>query len=157
MAEKITIGAGLLAYRRKKGNLEVFLAHYGGPFFVKKDLGAWSFPKGHVELGEELLTAARREFKEETGFDIPVDAQMIKIGEVSRPGKVVHVWAFEGDYDASKMVSNTSMLEWPPKSGKHIEIPEVDRGEFFTLDVARTKLWSYMVPIIDMFEERVGR
>lgn len=152
MADIVT-GAGVLMYRRRDGKLEVFLGHYGGPYFAKKDIGAWSFPKGHAEAGEDLLATAKREYKEETGFDIPEGTKFTKIGTSERSGKVVHVWAFEGDCDPKKMVSNTCMVEWPPRSGKQIEIPEVDRGDFFTLEVARTKLSGYMSAIIDEFEK----
>ncbi len=148
------ISAGLILYRIRNGKPEILLGHTGGPFYAKKDLAAWSFPKGIVEKGEDMLEAAKREFKEETGFDVLTE-NYIELGPVKRPGKTVYVWAVEGDCDPTKLKSNTCMTEWPPKSGKQIEIPEVDRGEFFDLETARTKLYGYLVPIIDIFKEKV--
>jgi predicted NUDIX family NTP pyrophosphohydrolase len=153
MAEtKIT--GGILLYRRKNGRIEVLLAHTGGPYYAKKDDGAWSFPKGEIDEGEDILEAAKREYKEETSFDIPI-GEYREMGSVKRPGKVVHVWAVEGDCDPTKMKSNTCMVEWPPRSGKQIEIPEMDRAEFFDLETAKKKLYGYLAPIIDMFEQKI--
>ena|SRR5882724_7233597 len=150
----LKIAAGLLMYRKKNGKIEVLLVHNGGPYYAKVDDEAWSFPKGEVNEGEDLLAAAKREFKEETSFDVP-DAEFISLGTVPRPGKIVHVWAFEGDCDPSRLKSNTCMVEWPPRSGKKIEIPEADRGDFFDLVTARKKLFIYLAPIIDEFEKRL--
>lgn len=149
------IAAGILVYRIQSGKTEVLLLHTGGPYYAKKDEGAWSFPKGEIDEGEDLLEAAKREFKEETSFDAP-QGNYIEIGMVKRPGKVVHVWAVEGDFDVSNIKSNTCMVEFPPRSGKQIEIPEMDRGEFFDLETARKKLYGYLAPIIDVFEKKIS-
>ncbi len=154
MAETIITG-GLLMYKMKDGRPVVFLAHAGGPYYQNKDEGAWDMPKGEINPGEDIFEAAKREFKEETGFDVPADAAFIDLGTVKRPGKTVYVWAFLGDCDPSKMKSNTCMVEWPPRSGKQIEIPEADRGDFFDLETARKKLYKYLVPIVDAFEEKI--
>jgi predicted NUDIX family NTP pyrophosphohydrolase len=130
--------AGILLYRRKP-RLEVFLIHPGGPFWAKKD--AWSIPKGEYEPGEEPLAAAQREFAEETGS--PVSGNFLPLGEIRQPsGKQVTAWAVEGDLDPATLVSNTCMVEWPPHSGKEIEIPEVDRGDWFDLETARRKIFK---------------
>lgn len=131
--------AGLLLFRRRDDALEVFLVHPGGPFWAKKDAGAWSIPKGEYENDEDPLTAARREFAEETGFEPEGDA--IPVGEIKQAGgKLVKAWAMEGDCDAVQIKSNTFSMEWPPKSGKMREFPEIDRAGWFTLDEARLKL-----------------
>ncbi len=144
------ISAGLLMYRMKNGKIEVFLVHPGGPFCKNKDDGVWDIPKGEVEEGEDMLLAAKREFEEETSFK--ADAKkFIKLTPVKRPGKIVHIWAFEGDCDPSKIKSNTCKVEWPPRSGKQMEIPEVDRGDFFDLETAKKKLWPYLGALIREF------
>lgn len=136
MAKK---SAGLLMYRVREGILEVLLVHLGGPFWAKKDAGAWFVPKGEVEAGEDELEAAKREFKEETGFD-PGD-QLQPLGSVKhKSGKTVTAWAFEGDCDPAGLKSNTFTIEWPPRSGKRREFPEIDRADFFTVDTARKKI-----------------
>jgi predicted NUDIX family NTP pyrophosphohydrolase len=136
MAKK---SAGLLMYRVRDAKLEVLLVHLGGPFWAKKDAGAWFVPKGEVEPGEDELDAAKREFKEETGFD-PGD-RLQSLGSVKhKSGKTVTAWAFEGDCDPAALKSNTFTLEWPPRSGKQREFPEIDRADFFTLDAAREKI-----------------
>jgi predicted NUDIX family NTP pyrophosphohydrolase len=130
--------AGLLLYRRNK-ELEVFLVHPGGPFWAKRDLGAWSIPKGEYEVDEEPLAAARREFEEETGF--PATGNFIELGELKQPGgKVVSAWAFEGDFDANNLRSNAFAMEWPPRSGRKIEFPEVDRGCWYSIEDAKQRL-----------------
>ena len=149
--EKIT--AGIILFR-KSPYLEVLVVHTGGPYYVGKDERAWSFPKGVINPGENLLEAAKREYKEETGFDVP-KGDYIEIGSVKRPGKIVHMWAIEGDCDPTKLVSNTCMVEWPPRSGKQIEIPEVDRGEFVSLEEAEKKLYAYLVPLVPMFRKKL--
>ena len=153
MAEK-EVAAGLLMYRMKEGKPEVFLVHNGGPYYAKKDERAWSFPKGHIHEGEDILDGAKREYIEETSFEVP-DVEYIELGSTTSRNKTVHAWAFEGDCDPSKLKSNTCMVEWPPRSGKQIEIPEVDRGEFVTLDAARVKIFAYLVPLIDIFEKKI--
>ncbi len=135
MAKK---SAGLLMYRRRRG-LEVLLVHPGGPFWKKKDEGAWFLPKGEVDAGEDELSASRREFEEETGIK-PV-GPFLALGNVKhKSGKSVAAWAFEGDCDPAAIKSNTFTLEWPPRSGKEQEFPEVDRAEFFTPEAAREKM-----------------
>lgn len=130
--------AGILAYRVSDGALQVFLVHPGGPFWAKKDAGAWSIPKGEFE-DEEPLAAARREFLEETGLS--VDGEFKPLAPVTlKSAKVVHAWAVEADLDAARVVSNTFELEWPPRSGKLRQFPEVDRSAWFSLDEALEKI-----------------
>jgi predicted NUDIX family NTP pyrophosphohydrolase len=134
------LSAGLLVYRVKEKNVEVFLVHPGGPFWAKKDEGAWSVPKGEYTAQEDPLEAAKREFKEETGFDPPA-GKFIPLQPIKQPsGKVVSVWAVEGDFDAGKIKSNTFSMEWPPKSGRQQEFPEVDRAGWFSLEEAKAKI-----------------
>src|SRR5262252_3749819 len=124
------LSAGLLMYRRREGGLEVFLVHPGGPFWAKKDLGAWSIPKGEYDEGEEPLAAARREFEEETG--IQPEGHFVPLKTIKQPGgKTVLAWAFEGDADVAAIKSNTFSMEWPPHSGKQQDFPEVDRAGWF--------------------------
>jgi predicted NUDIX family NTP pyrophosphohydrolase len=131
--------AGLLLYRRRGGNVEVLLVHPGGPLYRKKDDGVWTFPRGEVEPGEDIEAAARREFQEETGH--VAGAQLIRLGTIrQKSGKIVHAWAFEGDLDPATVKSNTFTMEWPPKSGKQVEFPEIDRAAFFDLASARQKI-----------------
>jgi len=134
------ISAGVLMYRRKSGKMEVFLVHPGGPFWAKKDEGAWTIPKGECADGEDLQPAALRELKEETGIE--PTGELRPLGSVKQKGgKVVHAWAFEGDYDASQPVrSNTFTMEWPPRSGRQQEFPEIDRAAWFDLETAKRKL-----------------
>jgi len=140
--------AGLLMYRRKDGALEVLLVHPGGPFWAKKDLGAWTIPKGELEEGEDALTTAQREFREETGVE--PRGPFHPLGSVKQKGgKVVHGWAFEGDCAAETIQSNTVRLEWPPRSGQFREFPEVDRAEWFRVDDARTRVNPAQVPLLD--------
>lgn len=147
--------AGLLMFRRTGGQLEVFLVHPGGPFWAAKDDGAWTVPKGEYVDGEEPLNAARREFTEETGFI--AEGEFIDLGTIRQAsGKVVNAWAFEGDCDPEKLVSNTCEIEWPPRSGKKKEIPEVDRGGWFTVPEARKKILTSQVPFLDVLEKRFG-
>lgn len=147
--------AGLLLYRRRGEAIEVFLVHPGGPFWAKKDLGAWSIPKGEYEEGEDRLAAARREFEEETGFPPPAD--VIALGELKQAsGKVVMAWAGEGDCDASQLVSNRCEIEWPPRSGRTMEIPEVDRGGWFGLDEGRERILKSQVAFIERLRGMLG-
>ena len=140
--------AGFLLYRRKDDTVEVFLVHPGGPFWAKKDMGAWSIPKGEYADGEEPLMAARREFQEETGFAPP--ATCVDLGEIRQSGgKIVHAWAGDGDCDPKRLVSNHCEIEWPPRSGRKIEIPEVDRGEWFGLDAARARILKSQEMFLD--------
>ena len=140
--------AGLIMYRRRLHGLEVFLVHPGGPHFAKKDLGAWTIPKGEYLEGEKPLEAAKREFHEETGFDaagIFIDLGWIK----QKGGKIVSAWAFEGDGDPAKLISNHCEVEWPPRSGRMIEIPEVDRGAWFSIDEAEEHIKPTQIPLLD--------
>ncbi len=137
MAAKIS--AGILLYRLRD-TLEVLLVHPGGPFWARKDEGAWFIVKGEVEAGEELLPAAEREFREELGVEAP-PGERISLGSLkNKSGKLIHAWAIEGDLDVSAIRSNTCHIEWPPRSGKRIEIPEVDRAEFFSIETALGKM-----------------
>lgn len=133
------ISAGLMMYRLRGDVAEVLLVHPGGPFFKNKDDGAWSIPKGIVEAGEDLLDTARREFQEEVGHK--ADGPFIELTPIrQKGGKIVHVWAFEGDCDPAAIVSNTFKLQWPPRSGKWQEFPEVDRAEFFDAETGKRKI-----------------
>ena len=149
--------AGLLLFRRRDGGLEVLLAHPGGPLWTKRDDGAWSVPKGEIEAGEEPLAVARREFEEETG-QRPPDGDVMSLGEVrQKSGKVVTAWAVEGDLDPSTATSNTFPIEWPGGSGNWIDVPEVDRVEWFDPGAARQKLNPAQVPFVDRLLELVAR
>jgi predicted NUDIX family NTP pyrophosphohydrolase len=131
--------AGLLMYRRPRGALEVFLVHPGGPFWQKKDAGSWSIPKGEYMPGEDPLAAAKREFQEETSFK--ASGEFIPLTPRKQPsGKIISAWAFEGDCDASAIKSNTFLMEWPPRSGRQQEFPEVDRAGWFSVPVAKEKI-----------------
>ena len=131
--------AGLLMYRRRAAGIEVFLVHPGGPFWEKKDLRAWSIPKGEYSEDEPPLAAAKREFEEETGFAAGGD--FIELGELKQSGgKIVTAWAFQGDCDPARLRSNTFMMEWPPRSGRKVEFPEVDRASWFSIDDARERM-----------------
>ncbi len=141
--------AGLLVYRSKGTALEVLLVHPGGPMWAKRDNGAWSIPKGEYESDEDPLAAARREFTEELGVR-PPDGPVQDLGEVrQKSGKVVHGWAVEGDLDVSEITSNTVTVQWPPRSGKTLEIPEVDRAEWFGPELAREKVNPAQVALLD--------
>jgi predicted NUDIX family NTP pyrophosphohydrolase len=150
--------AGLLLYRKRCGLLQVFLVHPGGPFWAKKDNGAWSIPKGEYEKGDDALETARREFTEETSFQI--DGLFLPLKAIKQPsGKVVSAWAIEGEVDAAALRSNTFRMEWPPRSGQEHEFPEVDRGAWFDLAEARLKLSPGQVPFVEelaAMNERVG-
>src|SRR5262245_39570327 len=124
------VSAGLLVYRRRPGGIQVLLVHPGGPFWEKKDLGAWTIPKGQPEPDEDLLATARREFKEEMGIDPPAGPMHPLAPVKQKAGKIVHAWAVEGDLDTSRIVSNTIELEWPPRSGRRITVPEIDRAQY---------------------------
>ena len=150
------VSAGLLLHRRRDGRTEVLLAHMGGPFWARKDEGAWSIPKGGCEPGEDAYAAARREFTEELGT-APPDGPAIDLGEVRlRGGKRVVAWAVEGDLDPATVVSNTFDLEWPPRSGRTQAFPEVDRAQWFDLDTARRKVVRAQAALIDALEQRLA-
>jgi predicted NUDIX family NTP pyrophosphohydrolase len=139
MAKQPQISAGLLLFRRAVGKLEVFLAHPGGPFWAKRDQGAWSIPKGIVDEGEDVLDGARREFEEETS--IRLEGPFRPLGSVTqKSGKVVHAWACEGDADPNLIKSNEVKVEWPRGSGRWLTFPEIDRCAWFDLPTAREKI-----------------
>ncbi len=146
--------AGILLHRRGAGGeREVLLVHPGGPFWAKRDAGAWSIPKGEHGDDEQPLDAARREFAEELGVPLPA-GQLIPLGEIrQKGGKVVTAWAAEGDLDVERIVSNTFEIEWPPRSGRRASFPEVDRAGWFTLDAAREKLLPAQLPLLDRIAE----
>jgi predicted NUDIX family NTP pyrophosphohydrolase len=146
------LSAGLLMYRVRNGAVQVLLAHPGGPYFVKKDDGAWSIPKGEPETDEDLLVTAQREFEEETGVK-PAGPFVPLKPIVQKGGKVVHAWAFEGDCDPAAAKSNTFMMEWPPKSGRQQEFPEIDRAEFFDLAAARKKIKAGQEALLEELEK----
>ena len=145
-----TRSAGLLVYRRTGGGIEVLLVHPGGPYWRRKDDGAWSIPKGEHDVDEEPLDVAIREFREELGVDPPDTRSAVPLGEHRQPsGKLVTAWAIEGDVDVSDIVSNTFEMEWPPRSGRTAEFPEVDRADWFAVDDARWKLLRGQVVLLD--------
>ncbi len=140
--------AGLILYRRREGRIEVLIAHMGGPLWAKRKRG-WSIPKGEYDEGEEPLACARREFEEETGFAPPA-GDPIDLGEiVQKSGKRVRAWAIEGDLDPDLAHSNTFQLEWPPRSGRFVETPEVDRVEWFTPDAAGERVIEAQAELFD--------
>ncbi len=145
-----------MLYRSAKGGIELFLVHPGGPFWKKKDDGAWTIPKGAVEADEEPLAAARREFGEETGFEVagPFHA----LGAFKQPGgKIVHAWAAEGGADPAALKSNLFEMEWPPRSGRRAAFPEIDRAGWFDLETAHAKILKGQRPILDALASAVGR
>ena len=146
--------AGILLYRRVGSGVEVLLVHPGGPFWAKKDAGAWSIPKGEFDEGEDAELAARREFEEEMGC--AAAGELMPLGSIrQKNGKEVFAWAVEGDFDCDALRSNTFRLEWPPKSGRYQEIPEVDRAEWFTPDVARGKMHTGQGELVDRLLARL--
>ena len=148
--------AGLLLYRVRDGVPEVLLGHMGGPFWAHKDEHAWSIPKGEYGDDEDALAAARREFAEETG-SAPPDGEPLPLGEVRQSGgKRVVAWAVEGDFDPGGLESNTFTVEWPPRSGRHSEFPEVDRAEWFDPDTARRKLVRAQSAFVDALERELA-
>lgn len=146
------LSAGILLHRLRGGQVEVFLVHPGGPFWAPKDDRAWSIPKGEYEAVADPLAAAKREFQEETGFE--VEGTFHSLTTLKQPGgKLISAWAVEGDVDASALTSNTFTMEWPPKSGRVREFPEVDRGAWFDLSSARVKLQSGQRAFLDQLQE----
>jgi predicted NUDIX family NTP pyrophosphohydrolase len=145
------LSAGLLMFRVQEGDLQVLLAHPGGPLFAKKDEGAWTIPKGEPDPGEDLLLAAQREFAEETGL-APRGPFFPLTPIQQKGGKIVHAWAFEGDCDPSSIRSNLFTLEWPPHSGRQAQFPEVDRAEFFGLRQARKKIKAAQYALLEELE-----
>ena len=149
------LSAGLLMYRIKDGVLQVLLAHPGGPYFVKKEDWVWSIPKGEPDADEDLLVTAQRDFEEETG--LKPTGPFIPLKPIQQKGgKIVHAWAFEGDCDPNAIRSNTFTMEWPSKSGKQQEFPEIDRAEWFDLATARTKIKAGQDGFLDELEMVLG-
>jgi predicted NUDIX family NTP pyrophosphohydrolase len=147
--------AGILMYRRRSDQLEVLLVHLGGPFWAKKDAGAWFVPKGEINPGEDELSAAKREFLEETG--LTPGTNLLPLGSVKRKsGKKVSAWAFEGDCDPSTLRSSTFEMEWPPHSGKTREFPEIDRAAFFTIEAAGEKMHPAEFELVSRLAELVS-
>jgi predicted NUDIX family NTP pyrophosphohydrolase len=146
--------AGLLLYRRRDDSVEVLLGHMGGPYWQRKDAAAWSIPKGEYEPDEQPLAAAQREFAEELGVAAPEGVDYAALGEVvQRGGKIVTAWAVEADLDVTAVVSNTFEMEWPPRSGRRQEFPEIDRAEWFPLPVARLKIVQGQLPLLDRLSQ----
>ena len=150
------VSAGLLMYRVRDGALEFLLAHPGGPFWKDRDAGAWTIPKGEIQPGEEALSAARREFEEEIG--LKADGPFQELTPIQQKGgKIVHAWAFEGDFDPTCVRSNTYQMEWPPRSGRFQACPEVDRACFFRMDEAKTKINPAQVALLEELERKWRR
>lgn len=145
------LSVGILMYRRKKGDLQVLLVHPGGPFWNKKELGAWSIPKGLVEKGEDAFKAAQREFTEETGFSVSGDFISLKPIKVHN-SKIVQAWAVEGDCDTESLRSNTFTMEWPPRSGEYREFPEADRAAWFGMADAKKRINKGQRPLLEQLE-----
>jgi predicted NUDIX family NTP pyrophosphohydrolase len=150
--------AGLLMFRRNRGQLEVLLAHPGGPYFRAKDHGVWTIPKGEAAEGEDFLTRARIEFEEELGMPAPAVAKWIELGSVQQKGgKTVHAWAFAGDGPADFVaVSNNFELEWPPRSGRIQQFPEIDRAQFFPIEEATGKINGAQIAFLDRLVQALG-
>ena len=149
------ISAGLLLYRRRGDTCEVLLVHPGGPFWARKDLGAWTIPKGELAPDEDPLVAAQRELTEETG--LVAEGPFVSLGEIRQTGgKRVRAWACAGDWDPSKLVSNTFDVEWPPRSGRLMTFPEVDRAEWFPLAVARDKINAGQCPFLERLQDQLA-
>ena len=150
------ISAGLLMYRIRDGHAQVLLVHPGGPFFRNKDDGAWTIPKGEADLGEDLLATAQREFAEETGLT-PTGPFVAIVPVKQKSGKTVHSWAFEGDCNPEELASNRFTMEWPPKSGKQTEFPEVDKAEWFDLATAKRKINPAQAKLIEELEAALAQ
>jgi predicted NUDIX family NTP pyrophosphohydrolase len=150
MATMPKVSAGILLFRHRAAGVEVMLVHPGGPFWAKKDLGAWSIPKGLIDESEDLLAAAKREFLEETGMR--VDGEFLDLGTHKQPGKTIVAWACEGDFDPASLKSNPFSLEWPPRSGRTAEFPEVDQAAWYSIDEAFMKINKGQMPIIAALE-----
>ena len=147
--------AGILLYRKKNNKTEIMLVHPGGPFWAKKDIGVWSIPKGEFGDDEQPLAAAKREFKEEVGSEV-LAKDFIELAAVkSKSNKTVIAFAAEEDFDTTTVKSNLIWIDWPPKTGKKIEVPEVDKAEWFDVETAKEKILSYQLPLIDELIEVV--
>lgn len=142
------MSAGILLFKKTEAGLEVFLVHMGGPFWARKDDGAWSIPKGEIDNNEDPLDAAKREFGEEVGA-LPA-GDPISLATMRQPGgKIVHCWAIQADFDPASLTSNSFRMQWPPNSGKYQEFPEVDRAAWFSMEEARRKILSSQVGLLD--------
>lgn len=150
--------AGILLFRRDSGEAEFLLVHPGGPFWARKDAGAWSIPKGQIEDEEEPQACAIRELEEELGPAPELDpGQLIELGQIrQRAGKLVEAWAAEADFDPATLASNTFTMEWPPRSGNQQEFPEVDKADWFDLETAREKILPAQAEFLDRLLERLG-
>ena len=147
--------AGILMWRRRGGEVEILLGHFGGPMWRNKDAGAWAIPKGLIEPGEEPKAAARREFEEEIGH--PAEGDLISLGRIRQSGgKLVEAFALEGDFDPKHLDSNSFSLEWPPKSGRFQSFPEIDQADWFDLASAREKILPSQRPLIDLLEKTLA-
>jgi predicted NUDIX family NTP pyrophosphohydrolase len=156
-ARRTQISAGLLVYRRSAERVEVLLAHPGGPFWAKKDTGAWTIPKGLADCAADpdLLATAQREFTEETGFT--AEGPFLPLRPVTQTsGKIVHAFACAGDFDPAELASNTFEIEWPPRSGQRRSFPEVDRAQWFGVDAAMDKIIVYQRPLLVELQERLA-
>ena len=152
------VSAGILLFRRTSSGVEVLLGHPGGPYFEGKDVGAWSIPKGQAENGEELLAVAKREFGEETGHVIGSNARTVGLGSIKqRGGKTVHAWAVEGNMDPNEAWSNTFQMEWPPRSGIFIDVPELDRVAWFAPEAARVAMNPAQAQLVDTLLDLLDR
>ena len=151
------LSAGILVYRVKNKEIEVFLCHPGGPFYKNKDNGVWTIPKGEFDENEEAFAAAKREFKEETGQEIRGDFIPMRPIRYKDGKKIVYAWAVNGNIDATNIKTNTFPLEWPPKSGKFMEVPEVDRGGWFNIEVAKQKILPSLSLLLEDLVENVSR
>ena len=149
------LSAGVVLFRKRPTGLQALLVHPGGPFWKKKDLGAWSIPKGEYTEPEDPLVAAKREFAEETG--IQLDGDFLPLGSFKQPsGKMISAWALEGDCSVADIRSNTFTIEWPPKSGRQQEFPEIDRAEWFDLAEAQKRILKGQVAILDRLKSQLG-
>ncbi len=149
------ISCGLLLYRIRNKQPEIFLAHPGGPFFMHKDAGSWTIPKGLVEEGEDKLLAARREFTEEIGLPLPTAGPFLPLGPIKQKGgKIVYAWAAEADFDVAEVKSLTFPMQWPPKSGQWIQVPEVDRAAWFSLTEAQEKILPAQWALVEELAEK---
>ena len=148
------LSAGIMLYREGNNGLEVFLVHPGGPFWAKKDEGSWSIPKGEYEEGDDVWAAARREFREETGFDAPA-GEPAELGQVKYSNKALTAWSLAGSVDARRVKSNMFTMEWPPKTGRKQEFPEVDRAGWFPPAIAKLKLVKGQVELVDRLCEQL--